>query len=212
MENPKQYLSRYTLPRIKYVSPRESNYPDSAYTLGVTIEDGYVYIDRSYELPIYGFDDIIYKENLDYYICRERFITVSDTEVKYIPTYEEKEAAYTAGAITRAQLINDNYYYYKKGESITTFKYGILNKYGYPIITTQFDELLDIKDNYYITKINNKYGLMQLNSGNLKSKKIEIYKNVFDSMSYMGNGLLLVKQNGISFIVDFYGNIFEPKK
>jgi len=211
LKNPDQYNNRYELPNIYHVSPWEGNYPDSSYRLEVSNDDGYVWIDKTGELPIYGMDNIEYNDSLDYYISRKRTLTKSDIEEKYIPTYEEKEAAYAAGAITRAQLVNDNYFYYKSGATKTTFNYGILNKFGYPILNNQFDKIINISNNYFITKLNNKYGLFQLTPKNLKSKTFEIYKNIFEDMLYNGNGVLSVKLNGINYTIDFFGNILSQK-
>lgn len=208
-KNPEQYLNRYKLPDIYHVSPRESNYPDSSYELRISNEDGRVSL-FNMKLPIYGRDDIEYSDTLDYYVCRERSTVKSDKKEKYFPSYEEKEAVYRAGAITRLQLIDKNYFIYKDVPDETNFKYGILNKFGYPIIGNIFDEIINIDNsNYFIVKLNNKYGLVQLNPNNLKSNKFQIYKNVFDEMIYKGNGILNVKLNGRKFNIDFFGNIFD---
>jgi hypothetical protein len=209
-KNPEQYLNRYKLPDVFHVSPRDANYPDSSYEVSISNENGNISL-FNMELPIYGRDNIEYSDTLDYYICRERTTIKNDKKEKYFPSYEEKEAVYKVGAITRIDLLNDNYYYYRSLPDETIFKYGILNKFGFPIIRTVCEEIRDIDNsNYYIIKYKNKYGLIQLNSNNLKSNKFQVYKNIFDEMIYKGKGLLTVKLDGAYFNIDFFGNIFYP--
>jgi uncharacterized protein (TIGR02145 family) len=69
-----------------------------------------------------------------------------------------------------------------------------------------YHDIKPLYGNYFISKLNDKFGLLKLTSERLKSQKMIIYDNIFDEIINNGDGTLLVKINGKSLLIDFFGN------
>ena len=139
----------------------------------------------------------------------ENHITiVNDKEYKYYPPYEEKEVLYNCCNLSRSDLINPNYYYYKKEPNGEIYKYTLLNNYFTPLtFPNYYDEIIEAENNYFITKFNGKYGVICLNQSNIEKNSIKIFDNKFDKIVYLKNGIFELNLNTTKEYVDFNGNL-----
>ncbi len=139
----------------------------------------------------------------------ENHITiVNDKEYKYYPPYEEKEVLYNCCNLSRSDLINPNYYYYKKEPYGEIYKYTLLNNYFTPLTyPNYYDEIIEAENNYFITKFNGKYGVICMNQSNIEKNSIKIFDNKFDKIVYLKNGIFELNLNTTKEYVDFNGNL-----
>jgi hypothetical protein len=138
---------------------------------------------------------------------------VNEKEYKYYPSYEEKEVLYNCCNLSRLDLINPNYYYYKKEPGKVIYKYTLLNNYFTPLTyPNYYDEIIEAENNYFITKFNGKYGIICMNQSNIENNSIKIFDNKFDKIVYLKNGIFELNSNTIKEYVDFNGNKLERKK
>lgn len=88
------------------------------------------------------------------------------------------------------------------------WSFSILGFTGYPIIpVNMFSFIKPIKEDYFLTKRNEKYGLINIEVNRLATGKFIIYQNIYDSLIQLTNkDVLLAKYNDKFGVIDLKGN------
>jgi hypothetical protein len=202
-----------------YIYTKEHHPYTSGNTCRISSLDGYISIDgewgdyEKYQKTDY-YDEIINLENNEQFKLGKKYITIpNNKEYKYYPTYEEKIVLYSCCSLPRIDLINPNFFIYKRAEDKQIVKYTLLNKnltaLTYP---KYFDEITEAENNYFITKFNGRFGLLCMNQANIEQNNIVLIENKFDKIVYLKNGIFELSINDKKEFIDFTGNLLTREK
>jgi len=149
--------------------------------------DGSARISEARYLPQFGHDEIkpIKIKDNRYYIASDDLRESYVGNFKYYPSQYQKTLMAQAGQITVSQAADPNFYILneKEGTRYSGVKnVTILSRSGFPIIPN-YNEIVQVNDNFFITKLNNKYGLIYLTPETIKSNKFVLLENVYETLS-----------------------------
>lgn len=131
----------------------------------------------------------------------------TSTEYKYFPSYEEKLIVYRTGAMPRQDFENPNFYYIKT-EVKSVYKKQVYGRKGMKhFLNDCYEELEATFSNYLIYKLNDKYGIIDVKSENLKSGNHVLTKNIYDKLEWKKETEYFIATiNDRVFTIDSNGN------
>ena len=154
----------------------------------VNIDDnGDIHIHEANYLPQYGYDEIksISIKDTRYYIASIDLTESFKGNFKYYPSQYQKTLMAQAGQISVKDAADPNFYILNEKEGT---RYSgkrdvtILNRSGFPVIP-DYNDIVQVNDNFYITKLNNKYGLIYLTPETIKKNKFVLLENIYEVLS-----------------------------
>jgi hypothetical protein len=148
---------------------------------------GEIHIHEANYLPQFGHDEIksIKIKDNRYYIASDDLTERYKGNFKYTPSLYQKTLMAQAGQITVNQAADPNFYILNEKEGT---RYSglqnvtILSRSGFPVIP-DYNEIVQVIDNFFITKLNNKYGLIYLTPETIKSNKYVLLENIYEILS-----------------------------
>jgi uncharacterized protein (TIGR02145 family) len=135
----------------------------------------------------------------------------TSSENKYYPSYQEKLAIYRTGGLPRQDLENPNFYI-SKTEDNAVYKKEVYGRKGTRhFLNDCYEELEATFLNYLIYKQNDKYGIIDVTSENLKSGNHVLTKNIYDKLEWKkGTEYFIATINDRVFTIDSNGNEIIP--
>ena len=208
-QDPRQRNNYYKIPDKYYVINPSGKFQNNGYVLSEGMQSwnkGSIYI-HDEELPEFGYTSITSDVEDKYRIGSDYYIQEGTKQYRRYPTYDEKIQIFQAGGISKADVNNPNYYFLEKESDKKIYYSKFLNHNGYTLLPTKYEEIKSLGNNLFLTKINNRLGLVYATPKSLKTGKFRIFDNVFEEIIKNNDGTFKVKLNGDYFVVDFYGNI-----